>query len=342
MPTLPAAYGLFFLTVMRDRGHAEAEVLAGTGLSANTLQDPHGRLSSDQYLTLLSNLLRCSGDPSLCYELGLRSQLTKHGFVGFGLMSCATLGEAITLGQRYLHARVPLFRGQLRLEAGQCLVDLEETVPLAALREFALSFVAVELCCLFGRLDGNALAPRDWQMDILLPFPEPAFYAAWRDRLPRIRFDQPATQIRFPARHLERPFITANPVAAEMAIAQCEQELVALREPDGDVRAQVVHHLVCQHGHYPDLATVARQLCLSERTLKRRLLAAGVGFQALLDTVREADSRRLLANLQLPVEHVAAAVGYRDPANFTRAFRKWTGQSPRDYRAALRAARGPN
>ena len=332
MPTLPAAYGLFFLTLMHDRGHDEASVLAGTGLTRAQLEDPAGRISSTQYLQLLGNLRALSGDPALCYELGLRSQLTKHGFVGFGIMSCATLRDAIALGQRYLQGRVPLFRCSLALDGETCVVDLEETLPLGDLRDFVLSFVAVELCCLFGRLDGNGRPPSAWRSEIRLPFPEPPWQSDWQNRLPPLRFDQPTCQIRFPARELDKPFATANPVAAEMAIAQCELELAALRQPGDGVREQVLRQLVCQDGRYPDLATVARQLCQSDRTLKRRLLAEGLSFQGLLDQVREADSRRLLANPRLPIEQVAAAVGYRDPANFTRAFRKWTGLSPRAWR----------
>lgn len=334
MHTLPATYGLFLLTLLLDRGHSEAEMLAGTGLTRTQLQDQSQRITGLQYALILGNALRVSDDPGICYELGLRSQLTKHGFVGFGLMSCATLRDAIELSQRYLHARVPLFDSALSLDGDQVVVDLRETVALGPLREFTLNVVMVELCCLFSRLISGHKEPTSWRSEIWLPFPEPPYYAAWRDRLPRIRFNEAATQIRFPAHLLDQPIATANPITAQMAIAQCELELASM-QGGSSLRDQVSRQLVCQDGHYPDLATVARQLCLSERTLKRRLQAEGLSFQQLLDGSRETDSKRLLARPQLSVEQVAEAVGYRDPANFTRAFRKWTGTSPREYRQQL-------
>lgn len=331
MITLPAVYGLYLLTLMRDRGHDPDSLLAGTGLDATRLGEQSERISGAQYATLLVNAVRISADPGLCYELGLRSPLTKHGFVGFGLMSCANLRDAIDLGQRYLHARVPLFDTRVSIEDAQVVVDLQPRVDLGPAREFTLSLVVIELCCLFSRLISDHKPPASWRSEIHLPFPEPAHHAAWRDRLPPMRFNRASTQIRFPEALLDQPIATANPVAAQMAIAQCDQELASLQSGSG-LHDQVCRQLVCQDGRYPDLATVARQLCLSERTLKRRLQLEGLGFQTLLDQVRERDSKRLLARPQLSVDQVAEAVGYRDPANFTRAFRKWTGISPRAWR----------
>lgn len=331
---LPAVYGLYLLTLMRDRGHDEDSLLAGSGLSVTDLQDQSKLISSLQYAVLMANALQLSGDPGLCYELGLRSPLTKHGFVGFGLMSCATLREAIELAQRYLHARVPMFDSRVEIRGEQVIVDLSERFPLGPLREFTLSLAVTELCCLFSRLTSDHKPPAEWRSEIHLPFPEPPYYAAWRDRLPRIRFDQPGTQIRFPATLLDQPIASANPIAAQMAIAQCDLELASL-QGNSSLHDQVRRQLICQDGRYPDLSTVARQLCLSERTLKRRLQEQGLTFQSLLDAARENDSKRLLERSGLSVDQVAEAVGYADPANFTRAFRKWTGQSPRDYRQSL-------
>jgi len=333
MEDLPAVYGLFLVTLLLDHGHSEADILAGTGLTRTQLQEHTRRIRGEQYVVMLANGLRLSG-PTICYELGLRSQLTLHGFVGFGLASCGTLREAITLSQRYMQARVPLFTSHISQDGDQVVVDLSATVPMGPLYEYVFTSVLVELCSLFSRLIAGHREPSNWRTEIWVPFAEPSYYAAWRERLPRFRFDQVGTQIRFPVASLDQTIATANPVSVQLAIDQCEQELVRLQQ-GSNLRSRVCRQLVCQDGHYPDLATVASQLCLSERTLKRHLQAEGLNFQALLDSVRESDSRRLLANRALSVEQVAQAVGYNEPANFTRAFRKWTGKSPRDYRHGL-------
>ncbi len=338
---LPAAYGYFLLSLLAEDGHDDADILAGTSLTRSQLQDQSQRISGFQYAALLANALRITGDPGIAYELGLRSQLTKHGFVGFGLMSCATLRDALALSQRYLEARVPLFTSRIRVEADQVVVELRETVPLGMLYACIFDMVLVELCCLFSRLISGDKPPATWRSEIWVPYPEPAHYARYRDRLPRFRFEQECTQIRFPVSLLDTTIATANPVTAQMAIAQCEQELASLGQSEAGIREQVSRLLLLRDGHYPDLASVASQLLLSERTLKRRLQEQSLSFQQLLDQAREQDSRRLLANPRLSIEQIALATGYADPANFTRAFRKWTGLSPRAFRQKL-ASTGPN
>ncbi|HMY82724.1 MAG TPA: helix-turn-helix transcriptional regulator, partial [Agitococcus sp.] len=64
-----------------------------------------------------------------------------------------------------------------------------------------------------------------------------------------------------------------------------------------------------------------------------RLQQAGLGFQQLLDEARKRDAIKLLQNTSLTIEQIALRLGYTDPANFTRAFKKWTGDTPSKYRS---------
>jgi AraC-like DNA-binding protein len=83
-----------------------------------------------------------------------------------------------------------------------------------------------------------------------------------------------------------------------------------------------------------DQAAVARKLGLSARTLQRRLAEAGTSFQDVLDEVRAGAARRLLRDPALAVSEVAFSLGYAELSSFYRAFRRWTGQTPIDWRAA--------
>ncbi|MBV8063768.1 MAG: helix-turn-helix transcriptional regulator [Nevskia sp.] len=84
---------------------------------------------------------------------------------------------------------------------------------------------------------------------------------------------------------------------------------------------------------YPDLGSVAARLLISSRTLKRRLQQCGTSFQELRDEARHRDALRLLENPDLEIRQIAAALGYRDPPSFSRAFRRWTGRTPLQARA---------
>lgn len=87
-------------------------------------------------------------------------------------------------------------------------------------------------------------------------------------------------------------------------------------------------------GGYPNLARMAAHMCMSPRTLKRRLQAHGVRFRQLLDRARFRESARLLEQSELTVEQIASRLGYSSPANFSRAFRRWAGHPPGGYRRA--------
>ncbi|WP_290643042.1 AraC family transcriptional regulator [Aquabacterium sp.] len=338
--TIPATYGLSLLSLMTEHGHAEQDILAGSELSRAQLQDQHTQISGWQYVVMLNNAWRLDGDSGLAYELGLRSQVTKHGFVGFGLISCATLREAIEFSERYFQARVSVFHSDMSIKGDQVVIDLRETMPLGPQRALILDLVLVELCSLFAKVLGTDTATAGWTSEIWVPYAEPVAYASYKDRLPRFRFNQAAVQIRFPARMLDEPIPSADAVSVQLAIDRCEQE-IAKKAAEQTTADLVRGHLICSEGRYPDVAAMAQKLLLSERTLKRRLQDEGCSFQSLLDQARHQDSLRLLGNPTLAIKQVAEAVGYTDPANFARAFAKWTGFSPREWRQR-QTSRGPN
>ena len=105
-----------------------------------------------------------------------------------------------------------------------------------------------------------------------------------------------------------------------------------------------LHHALVPHLQEPDLdaARVAGLFGISKRTLARRLAAEGTTLGAELGELRKARARDLLAQRDLAVARVGEQVGYPDPAVFARAFKRWTGQSPSDYRRALAGSRSSN
>lgn len=87
-----------------------------------------------------------------------------------------------------------------------------------------------------------------------------------------------------------------------------------------------------QFGHCLTQRDVARQLCVSTRTLKRRLRKCGTGYRQLVDEVRRRRVLRLLGEPPVSLDVIADSVGYSSGANLSRAFRRWAGVSPRQFR----------
>jgi AraC-like DNA-binding protein len=331
--TVAATYPLMMTLVAAERGIALERVLEDSGLTREQLMVPGARVALPQLTAMAINLLMESGDAGIGIELALRGNLTRIGLMGFGLMSCSTMREAIELGCRYLPTVVSFFSASFSVQNGQSVVDVRETFGLGALRQFLFDVYLVEAASVYASLaEPQTAALIRERSELWFNYPEPEYYAPFRDRLPKLRFDAPACQIRMDAALLDLPIRTANPVTAQMVMDQCERELARMGLSES-LLDQVRAHLVCRNGRYPDVETVAERLHLSERTLKRKLAALGLGFAELLDEVRKRDALRLLEDPGRGIDDVALRVGYNDPANFTRAFRKWTGETPSAYRA---------
>jgi AraC-like DNA-binding protein len=84
------------------------------------------------------------------------------------------------------------------------------------------------------------------------------------------------------------------------------------------------------------LPSIASKLKVSTRSLQRDLAHMNVNYSELVDEVREEKAKELLAGDELGIAEIGAALGYRDPSSFSRAFMRWMRMSPRDYRATVR------
>lgn len=83
---------------------------------------------------------------------------------------------------------------------------------------------------------------------------------------------------------------------------------------------------------YPAIEEVADLLSVSQRTLQRQLGAEGVSYSELVERCRCQAACKFLQQTRQPVADIATALAYADPSSFTRAFRRWTGTTPRSFR----------
>jgi AraC-like DNA-binding protein len=94
----------------------------------------------------------------------------------------------------------------------------------------------------------------------------------------------------------------------------------------------VVTMLLADGRRYPDIQLAAATMGTSVRTLQRRLRAAGVTYALVVQQARCAAARQMLMERRRRIGDIARLLGYSDPAHFTRAFQRWTGTTPRDFR----------
>lgn len=330
--TISAIYPLAMLQLAEERGISPDRILHNTGLTRTHLQQPSARITPHQQAIISINLLSETGDPGVGLELGLRSNITKTGLMGFGLMSCATFRDVANLGVRYLKTRVPYFNLTLSATGPIAVVEAREAIPLGPMHQFGFDhFLAevYEICRQFANPTGSTEAHALTEM--WFDSTEQPYYARYAGRLPKLRFGQSSNQLRFSSALLDVTIPTANPLSAQMAFEQCEREMALLGYTQ-NVPDRVRALLTSVAGQYPSLEEAAQRLHLSSRTLKRRLAEHGTTFGDLLDEIRKRDSLQLLLHTDRSIDTIAAQLGYADSANFRRAFRRWTGESPTTHR----------
>jgi AraC-like DNA-binding protein len=192
--------------------------------------------------------------------------------------------------------------------------------------------VLVVGCNYMRELTGSAWRPSEVFLPHRVPV-DPSVYRVTFGVVPH--FDAAFCALRFPAHWVERRVAGADPVRKREALAAIHRlgrpGLVEL------VRRALLRLLLSGSSSGDELAAM---LSMHRRTLNRRLADEGTSYRAVLDDVRLQVARQLLAYSELPLDDVAAALGYAGIGPFTHSFRRWTGMSPGRWRHAHAAQAG--
>lgn len=329
MHDLPGAYPLQLIELV-GRWNVSAESLT-EGLELGDLHNPGTRVDLPQMAELIQRALRMTGEPALGFHMGMQMRLSWHGFLGFAAMTAGNVRQALMLAEKFAGIRTTAFGFETHEAGASCSLLLREFVPLGPAREFVTIALFVGLVRIAQDLTGQPLSGMAY-----VTFTEPPYYERVAHLLPGgIRFEQPQNRLVFPSSILDLPLLSADPVATELAREQCERELSRIsREAQEDPIVSRTRALMkSPERGFLAAEAVALRLKVSPRTLKRRLAEQGTSYSDLLDTLRQERAALLLEDPELSVQEIADRVGYSDNANFTRAFKRWTGLTPQAFRS---------
>ncbi|MCK7555047.1 AraC family transcriptional regulator [Chitinophaga sedimenti] len=139
-------------------------------------------------------------------------------------------------------------------------------------------------------------------------------------------------RLEFQKAFLQEPIITANYEIQTLLLGQISS-MSGSSTLHGRFSARIFNYLIANsYLNAPSLETVAGNFCMSARTLQRKLKEEGVSFLDILEEVRKSLAVRYIQNDAFTVKEISQVLGYAEPAGFVRAFKRWTGQTPTDYR----------
>ena len=331
LPVIRAHYADILCQLAMEQGVTRTELLASAGIRVSMLSHPENLITVEQFTALCREALARTTHPGLGLEYGRRLKFTTHGSLSQAAISCDTLEQALTVLIKYFRIRFVYMELEFFTEGDDAVVQLRLSHEFEDLYRFNVEVVMASLMDVNQLLFGSRLLDSGV---CRLDYPEPAHGTLYRALFgDRVSFSAGANQLRFHKQFLDLPISLSNPVTRRVAEAQCEEEMRSL-EAATSVSSRVLRLLeAVKGGRLPDLESVARQMQVSSRTLRRQLSREGVRYQALVETIRHRRALELLRRGQLSIDDIADGLGYSDPSNFGRAFRKWEGVSPTAWRA---------
>jgi AraC-like DNA-binding protein len=335
---VPAAHAWQMRQWLIDQGHAESAWLKLAQLDRSVLGDGLGHLTVAQCQRLVQAASQLSQDPALGYRLGLSTPLTVHGPLALGLLSSRDGMQALSLLMQFVEQQNPTVALSLEMQSpGLLRLVLTDRMPETPIRPVQLQWVMLAMCLGGLQVLGRTQSAQWSGCTLHWPWPEPAWHAAWATQLPDSHFDAPALACTVPLAWLESTRSGHAPATVAWARQHLQNQTSASSVMEcstpGLLTTQVRQalHDALQQGVNLSLEAVAHRLNRSATSLKRHLQAEHTRFSALQAQVQSEQAKALLAQGSLTIGDIAMRLGFENTANFTRAFKRWTGMPPSQW-----------
>ncbi|MFQ3226757.1 MAG: AraC-like DNA-binding protein [Porticoccaceae bacterium] len=311
------------LNVLKSRKLDVSLVFNNSGVSEVDLEGELN-LTAQQLDTISTNALQVSTDRQLGLLVGSSMDISSQGIFGYAIITSTTIGDALRLMVRYNKALLPSLDVKVLSRESRVEVLIKAPHLPDELKRFY-----VELLYAAIMRSGNTLIPKGktsvhLEFDYDAPYDEAPYQQLFGAK---VKFSSTRSVMSFDQADLELSIATANPVARDIFRRECDRLLS--RDTHRGMVSERVQEVLLQSGtEFPNSMRVAKQLHMSESTLQRRLAKEGYKFQQLLDQVRNKLANEYLTSTQLPVNEIAALLGFSDAANFRRSFKRWSQKTP--------------
>lgn len=334
MPDLTVAAGLArgLLDFAVSKGASRTQLASQARLTLAELEDIDRRIPFERYVALMRAGQALTGDPALALHYGETNDMAQVSVVGLLAYACETMGEALIQMNRYGRLVVEFdgpkerFRVEQR-DGGVWVVDNRENPN--AFPELTESTFARAICAP-RRFGVTQLAKK-----VRVTHAAPSYRAEYeRVYGAPVTFEASWNAIELDPKWMNHK-ISVQPRYVFGILAERADALLAELEGSKSMRGRVETLLMpVLHKGDASMDTIADKLGLSRQTLFRQLKAEGVTFEKVLDELRHKLALRYLGAKKVSVNETAYLVGFSDPAAFSRAFKRWTGISPREARRA--------
>ena len=315
---------------IEEQGSDPEELLRSRGLSLDSMT---GAAVIDQELELeiVSDAIDLLNDPLLGIKVGSQVTFTSYGTYAMLLMTAQNFLDAAKAAVQF--QSLSLLFSHMTLHINQDWFEMRYTFPEAQpklkqfiadrdlmgtyifIREFLDNAGEVILGAGTARTKPNA-------KDLLI-------YNQYIDF--DIQFDQPYNWIRMPSSIFRTQQKHGNRWAHKLYRVQAYELMRKFYPDSGDVVARVKQIMMGYDAQYPSVPEVAKMFGVSERTIRRKLDDANTSYRELIDEHKKNRALDMLSSSVISVNQLAESLGYAESASFLRAFKRWTGTTPKQY-----------
>lgn len=337
MNTQPQASKAYLLIAISLEFAPVLKLLEGTSLSETTLANCESINMTDA-IQVVSNLNKYSNTPNWPAILGKHLGVSTHGPVGYASISAPSLGKALATFLQWYVIRSECYVAQIKEHQEYMEIIITDTTGDMGYAEFFFEALMRAFEVLINLLGQSTEATTQIYFKTAADNRKSLMHREYNSAL---FFDQQSNKMRVPKAYWLLPSPLYDKDSYEFNLAKCKQLLEQIHNHN---RIDwVVNNLIRQHFEKatvaqdpnkmpPSLTDICKQVHQSERTLIRKLKRYNTSYKKILQTQRRQFSIQLLADASYSILAISEILGYKETANFTRAFKQWHGKSPTTYR----------
>jgi AraC-like DNA-binding protein len=314
------------LESVRARGLDAEGLLRQVGLSPGLLQSPQTRVSAKHYGALW-RLVALTLDDEFFGQDSRRMKAGSFAMICHSVLNCKTLGSAIDRNLRFYALILDDIYGKLNLDGAEASITLHDTA--APQRVFAHEVLLMLLHGVACWLVGRRIPIKRAQFS----YEEPAHSGEYRLMYSTsIDFRAPHTSIIFDAAFLELPIVQNERTVKEFL--RNAPENILLKYKNGSSLGARIRRRLRQSlpGDLPEFEALAEEMNMTPATLRRRLHEEGTFYQSIKDQLRRDLAIGYLSHSKRSAMDIGLELGFSERSAFHRAFKKWTGATPGEFR----------
>ncbi|NRA23993.1 MAG: AraC family transcriptional regulator ligand-binding domain-containing protein [Oleispira sp.] len=305
------------------------ELLSGTGIDHKDITLRDLSINGEQYFRLISNAYLLAPDPTFGLSLGEQFYMNNDGLLASRVMKSDNARQAMKLLAEYQSLLTAMFqmvfedKGEYGIFKAQPTYDLGDNYP----------FFIEYTCAAVHSVGKLCIGAKKMELRYEFTYDKPASIIRYHKILgPNVNFLCKENRVFVPKEVLDMPFIFADKQAAKVNDQAC-QDRIGHIEQDLDIKQRV--KVLIRKNNLKDVSLdkLAEQLCMSPRTLSRQLKFRRCTYKSILEDERKRSARIMIQERDISLNQLASQLGYQDTSSFSRAFKRWFGISPNQYKA---------